>query len=392
MIFPVGDTPNPPGTPLVTYALIGVNVAIYLLVTLPFSRMTPDLLDPLLLEYLRSLGAYGTVSAADIQEYVSAYDLVVYRFGFRPAEFSLVSLFTSLFLHGGFLHLAGNMLFLWIFGDNVEQRLGRSLFLAGYLLFGVMATLFFALFSLDSQIPLIGASGAISGVLGCYYLWFPRNRVRCFLLLFPFLMTTIMVPARIVLAFYLLVDNLLPFLLNRGGGIAHGAHIGGFIAGLGLAAVIQYGPGFRPGRHNPRSAAKADHCSPRMIGDAVARGEIAAAASCFLHLQGREQRQAVASSDILEMGERLLEKQEYRKALSIFRHFIAEHQNDPQLDRAYLGAGYALAAQPRHDTGAYHYFLSAVDLARTEALADEARRQLRMIEQRGRSKDSGADR
>lgn len=392
MIFPVGDTPNPPGTPLITYSLIGINVAIFLLVTLPFSAMEPDLQDPLLLEYLHSLGAYGSVSAADIREYVSAYDLIVYRFGFRPAEFSFVSLFTSLFLHGGVLHLAGNMLFLWIFGDNVEYRLGRPLFFIGYLFFGVVATLFFAVFSLDSQIPLIGASGAISGVLGCYYLWFPRNRVRCFLMLFPFLMTTIMIPARIVLAFYLLIDNLLPFLLNGGGagGIAHGAHIGGFIAGLGLAFVIKYGPGLLP-YNTRRSEAEAERCSPQMIGQAVARGDFLAAAGCFLSLKDREQREKVAGTDILQMGEHLLKSRDHKSALSIFRRFIAEHQNDPQLDRAYLGAGYALVSQPESVTSAYHYFLSAADLARTDTLAVEARQQLRLIEQLQRSSDATGD-
>ena len=372
MIFPIGDTPNPPGTPLATYGLIGANVAVYLLVTLPFSAMTPDLHDPLLLEYLHSLGAYGSVSAAEIRQYVSAYDLIVYRFGFRPAEFSLISLFTSLFLHGGFLHLAGNMLFLWIFGDNIEYRLGRPLYIVGYLLFGVAATLFFAVFSLDSEIPLIGASGAISGVLGCYYLWFPQNRVRCFLFLFPFLMTTIMIPARIVLAFYLLIDNLLPFLVNGSGsgGVAHGAHIGGFFAGLGLAAVVEYGPRIWPEEmvHQDNDA---ELCSPEQIGDAVARGDLSAAAACVLSLKDRQQRKSIASSDILAIAEHLLNNHDDRNALGLFRQFIAENPNAPQLDRAYLGAGYALLRQPRQSTSAYHYFLSAVDLAETEKLLAE---------------------
>lgn len=385
MIFPVGDTPNPPGTPLVTYVLIGINVAVYLLVTLPLSATKPDLHDPLLFEYLRALGINGMVTPAEILQYVTAYDLTIFRFGFRPAEFSLVSLFTSLFLHGGILHLAGNMLFLWIFGDNVEHRLGRLLYLFSYLFCGVAATLFFSIFTSESQIPLVGASGAISGVLGCYYLWFPRNRVRCFLFFFPFLMTMIMVPARIVLAFYLLIDNLLPFLFSAssGGGVAHGAHIGGFLGGLGLALFAEYGPGVLSGTGKQ---VKEDHqtlCSAEMIGPALARGETAAAAACFLALKTRQERMQVAAADLLRMGEHLLEQQDYRPALSLFRRFIAEHQNDPLLARAYLGAGYALLGQSRHDTSAYHYFLMAVDLARTEELAEEARRQLRRIEQQG---------
>jgi len=391
MIFPVGDTPNPPGIPLVTYALIGVNVAVYLLVTLPFSAMPPDLHDPLLLEYLRSFGAHGSVSAAEIREYISAYDLIVYRFGFRPAEFSLISLLTSLFLHGGLLHLAGNMLFLWIFGDNIEYRLGRSLYLFSYLFFGVVATLFFAVFSLDSQIPLVGASGAISGVLGCYYLWFPQNRVRCFLFLFPFLMTMIMIPARIVLAFYLLIDNLLPFLLNSSGsgGIAHGAHIGGFFAGLGLAAVVEYKPRIWADVKIPQQDDKEGLCSPEQIGDAVRCGDLATAAASVLTLEDRQLRQQIAAPDFLSIAEYLLKNHDYKNALSLFKQFIAEHPKAPQLDRAYLGAGYALLNQPRQSTSAYHYFLSAIDLAVTEELAEEARQQLRKIEQNNRSGESG---
>lgn len=388
MILPVGDTPNPPGIPLMTYLLIGVNVAVFLLVTLPFSAMEPDLTDPLLLEYLRSLGAHGAVSVAEVREYISAYDLIVYRFGFRPAEFSLVSLFTSLFLHGGFWHLAGNMLFLWIFGDNVEHRLGRMLFVAGYLFCGVSATLFFSLFSLDSQIPLVGASGAISGILGCYFLWFPKNRVRCFLFLFPFLMTTIMVPARIVLGFYLLIDNLLPFLVNDsgGGGVAYGAHIGGFVAGAGLALAADRVSGWGA-RGKVRMEEGETVCSPQAIEAAVARGDISSAAFCFLGMKSREQRALVAAQDILVMGEHLLSQGDTSPALRVFRRFISEHQNDPQLARAYLGAGYALVSQPRYITSAYHYFLAAIDLAGNTEIADAARQQLRLIEQVERTGD-----
>jgi membrane associated rhomboid family serine protease len=197
------------------------------------------------LEYLQAIGARGAIPAQAILEHISAYDLFVFQHGFRPAEFSVQTLFTSMFLHGGWLHLAGNMLFLWIFGDNVEARLGRIGYLLSYLGTGAAATLFFTLFVLDSQVPLIGASGAISGVLGCYFIWFPRNQVKTFIFLFPFIMTTVLIPARLVLGFYLVVDNLVPFLLAAGasGGVAHGAHIGGFVAGLALARGLGEGRG-----------------------------------------------------------------------------------------------------------------------------------------------------
>lgn len=244
MFLPFADSPNPSSRPYVTLGLIVLNVAIYVLITLPLSRLRPDFNDPIFLEYVRSIGSHTDWRA--IVQNVSVYDLVTFEYGFRPSSPSVVTLLTSLFLHGNLAHLAGNMLFLWVFGDNVEHRLGRSGFLFVYLAGGICATLFFALFVPGSPIPLIGASGAISAVLGCYFIWFPRNHVKVFIFLFPLLVTTVLIPARMVLGFYLLVDNLLPFLLTtgKGTGVAHGAHIGGFIAGLVLAA----GLGKRPKR------------------------------------------------------------------------------------------------------------------------------------------------
>ncbi len=237
MFLPIGDTPNPRTTPHATWLLIGLNVAVFLFVTLPLSGSRVDLNDPLLLDYLRSIGASGSIPAEAILQQVSAYDLTVYQYGYRPGDPSLLSMFSAMFLHAGWMHLLGNMLFLWIFGDNVEHRLGPGRFLLAYLGTGVAATLFFALFAPGSQVPMIGASGAISGVLGLYFLWFPRNKVKVFVF-FIIIFQVVKIPARLVLGFYLVVDNLLPFLLSGtgdGGGVAHGAHIGGFLGGLALA-------------------------------------------------------------------------------------------------------------------------------------------------------------
>lgn len=240
MLLPIGDVPNPKTTPYVNWLLIGINVAVFVAVTLPLSMARPDLGDPALLDYLKILGARGDLPVKLIYEHVTAYDLLVFRHGFRPAEFSVVSMFTAMFLHGGWLHLAGNMLFLWIYGDNVEHRLGHFSYLLAYLVAGLAATLFFAMFVPDSQIPMLGASGAISGVLGFYFLWFPRNQIKVFVFLFPLIMTTVLIPSRIVLGVYLVLDNLLPFLATaaEGSGVAYGAHIGGFLAGLGMALVV----------------------------------------------------------------------------------------------------------------------------------------------------------
>lgn len=238
-MIPISDYPSPPGTPVATIALIVANVAIYLLVTLPLGAQPANPADPAFQEYLKLVmqSLPGNVPPQQIIQSISAYDLVVFKWGFRPADPSIATLVSSVFLHGGFMHLAGNMLYLWIYGDNVEHRLGPLAFLFWYLATGVAATLFHAAVNLSSPIPLVGASGAISGVLGFYFLWFPRHSVRVFLFLFPIYVGTVMLNARVVLAIYLLWDNVLPFLVSQGaGGVAHGAHIGGFIAGLAVAA------------------------------------------------------------------------------------------------------------------------------------------------------------
>jgi len=123
----------------------------------------------------------------------------------------------SLLLHGGFMHLFGNMLFLWIYDDNVEHRLGRLWYLLAYLGTGVAATGASPLFDADSPPPLIAASGCISGVLGAYFLWFPHNQVSLLELFVPFFMQVFQISARLELGMYLVIDNRLPFLLAQGG-------------------------------------------------------------------------------------------------------------------------------------------------------------------------------
>jgi membrane associated rhomboid family serine protease len=388
MFLPIGDTPNSTRTPYINFLLIGVNISVFLFVSLPLMGAAPDLSDPLLLDYLHALGARGAVPAQSILERVSAYDLFVFRYGFRPAEPSLATLFTAMFLHAGWMHLAGNMLFLWIFGDNVEHRIGRLGYLMAYLGTGIAATFFFALFVPGSKVPLVGASGAISGVLGFYFLWFPRNRVKTFVFLFPFIMTTFMIPARLVLGFYLLLDNLLPFLFTggRGAGVAHGAHIGGFLAGLGFAYGIDRLPGLiRRKKARQRLQKERDYIPDPIeeIGRSIHRGDVRRAATLYLGLEGREERGRLASGDVLHLGRALLGAGEFDQALTLYRRFIAERPADPDLDRAHLGAGKAMIHKPRHITSAYQYFLDALDLAHSREVAEEARMHLRAIERLG---------
>jgi membrane associated rhomboid family serine protease len=220
MFLPVGDAPNQKGTPLVTWALIAANVAAFLLLNLPLGSRRADVDDPAFREYVEVMSGElaGRVDVRELVAQTSAYDLVAFEHGFRPAAPQVTDIFTCMFLHGGFMHLFGNMLFLWIYGDNVERRLAPD---ASFLVprHRRRRDLFHTVFDLlESNLPMVGASGAISGVLGFYFLWFPRNQVRLLVFLPPFLMHVILeIPARLVLGFYLVVDNLLPFLIFAGG-------------------------------------------------------------------------------------------------------------------------------------------------------------------------------
>lgn len=400
MLLPVGDTPNPRGRSYVNLGLIALNLAVFGLVTLPLSATLPDLGDPLLLDYLRAIGAQGGVPVRSILEHVSAYDLLVFRYGFRPGDPSLLSLFSAMFLHASWLHLAGNMLFLYIYGDNVEHRLGRFNYLLVYLGTGIAATLFFALLVPGSQVPMIGASGAISGVLGCYFVWFPRNKVKVFVFLFPFFMNTVLVPARVVLGFYLLVDNLIPVLINGGGGsgVAHGAHLGGFFAGAALAWGGDRLAGLVQSRRNfsfEEEAAGKDSPEPEPaalpaeeIARLIANGRLSRAAQRYASISDRAERNRVATSDLLALGDYFQQAGDYDRALGLFRRLIAERPQDPSHDRALLGAGRAMLHKPRCITSAYHYFLAALDVTGEAALAEECRMHLRVIERLGKDQNA----
>jgi membrane associated rhomboid family serine protease len=160
-------------------------------------------------------------------------------YGAPPVPWPLTIL-SSMFIHGGLLHLGGNMLFLWIFGDNVEDVMGSQRFLAFYLVCGAAAALTHAMLNPTSQVPMIGASGAISGVLGAYVVLFPRARV---LTLIPlgFLLQTVRVPAVLFLGFWFIMQFLYGGLTRgaEGGGVAWFAHVGGFIAGLLLVFLFR---------------------------------------------------------------------------------------------------------------------------------------------------------
>ena len=146
-----------------------------------------------------------------------------------------VSLLSSMFMHGGLMHFGGNMLYLWIFGDNIELKFGRAKFLAIYLMWGIVAGLAHMAIDPNSGIPAVGASGAISGILGAYLVIFPRARIQTFLMM-GFFWRMMHIQARWFLPFWLIFQNLLPFFIGgfgvAGGGVAYLAHIGRFVVGL----------------------------------------------------------------------------------------------------------------------------------------------------------------
>lgn len=171
----------------------------------------------------------------------------VYQFALIPANVTasldlgdITDIFTSMFMHGGIAHIAGNMLYLWIFGDNVEDSMGAIKYLAFYLLGGVVASLAHIFTNPTSQIPTVGASGAIAAVLGAYLVLYPRSRVLTIIPLGFFLRMT-MVPASIVLGLWFVLQ-LFSGVLSLGGpdvgGVAFWAHIGGFVAGVLLAFLL----------------------------------------------------------------------------------------------------------------------------------------------------------
>jgi membrane associated rhomboid family serine protease len=214
--------------PIVTVSIVAVNVLAFLYqVSLQMS------------------GDAGAMRAA--QEFVFEFGAIPCRLTGAcpaPAEFPppILTVFTSMFLHGGLLHIGGNMLYLWIFGNNVEDVLGHARFLVFYLLSGLGAAAAQTLLSPSSNVPMIGASGAISGVLGAYLVLFPYARVLT-LLTIGFFVRFVYIPAVAVLGFWIVVQFLNGLVSLRvadaGGGVAWFAHIGGFIAGVALLFVLR---------------------------------------------------------------------------------------------------------------------------------------------------------
>lgn len=209
-MIPVHDSQRSETTPWVTSLLIAINVFVFIhqLTLDPFTR-----------------------------------NEFVFQYGFVPARFALDSMVTSMFLHGGWMHLIGNMVFLWVFGDNIEDIFGHGKYLLFYLLCGMAAALLQFAIHPGSRIPMVGASGAIYGVMGAYAVKFPHARISMvgwFLFLFTFEL-----PAWVVMLYYLGVNVAsglgggVADVMNERGGTAFFAHIGGFAAGVALVLLMR---------------------------------------------------------------------------------------------------------------------------------------------------------
>ncbi|PYM63480.1 MAG: rhomboid family intramembrane serine protease [Candidatus Rokuibacteriota bacterium] len=230
-MFPLKDDVPSRSFPLVTVALIVVNVLVYL--------------------YEAALG-FDPIRGARL------YEAFVLEFGLVPCRLTAscppalstalagapdpwLTVLTSMFVHGGLFHVGGNMLYLWIFGDNVEDAMGRGRFLVFYLLCGGAAAAAQSLANPASSVPMVGASGAVSGALGAYLILYPNARVWT-LIIFGFFWRVVPIPALIVLGFWIVVqvlNGLLTFGHDRVGGVAFLAHIGGFVAGMILVNVLR---------------------------------------------------------------------------------------------------------------------------------------------------------
>jgi membrane associated rhomboid family serine protease len=232
-MFPIADDNSEVRiVPVVTYAIIAANIIVYLVLQQINSNESFDGAFSLVpREVTTGVDLIGTLDAK------SETGKIIGQINHFANPISVYFNFlSSMFMHGSVMHIGGNMLFLWIFGDNIENRIGHIRFAVFYILTGIIAAIAHILTDTSSIIPMLGASGAISGVLGGYLLLFPKKQVKA--IMFSFMMTT--VPAFVALGAWIGLQ-LLQSYLGSGGGVAYMAHIGGFIAGLVLIKVFALG-------------------------------------------------------------------------------------------------------------------------------------------------------
>ncbi|NJN50615.1 MAG: rhomboid family intramembrane serine protease [Gammaproteobacteria bacterium] len=230
-MFPLRDENPRVHPPIATIAIIALNAFAWIVLQ-GFGN------DPALAASICKFGlipgdVLGTAPAGS--SFAVSHELVCVLDG----DGSYLNVLTSMFMHGGWFHIVGNLWFLWIFGDNVEDAMGSARFAAFYVLCGIGAAVAQMLTDTSSIVPMVGASGAIGGVMGAYALLYPRAHIHTFIFL-GFYMTTVAVPAVFMLGYWFLLQVLggLPATAGEGGGVAFWAHIGGFLAGVVLVYLF----------------------------------------------------------------------------------------------------------------------------------------------------------
>jgi membrane associated rhomboid family serine protease len=237
MLIPIGDdNVHRRSTPFVVYTIIALNVIVFLF----FQHIGQPSGDSFTYGY--AAVPYEITHGVDI---VQPTRLPRGEIPQAPGPVPIyLTLLSAMFMHGGWAHILGNMLYLWIFGDNIEDNFGHTKFIIFYLVAGFAASFAQIAIAPDSLIPTLGASGAIAGVLGSYLIMFPKNRVRALLPL-GFLWTTVELPAMVVLGFWIVIQvisqytALVTTTMSEGGGVAYMAHIGGFVAGAILTFLFR---------------------------------------------------------------------------------------------------------------------------------------------------------
>ena len=258
-MIPVGDSNSRHSTPWVTYLIILANVAVFF-----YMVMLPSETPRTRREGLAEFAEQTRTICYGYETPPTEADRFVCRWAFQPREFfdtvdgesgltghdrlvALLAILTSMFMHGGWLHIIGNMLFLWVFGDNIEDRLGHAAYLVFYLLAGVVAAFIQGAIEPNSVVPVLGASGAVAGVLGAYLVWFPGATIKVVIPFFVLIFIPIPIPAWIMIGLWFAQNLLAGYATiaesaSPDQGVAWFAHLGGFAFGLVVAWLAGRGP------------------------------------------------------------------------------------------------------------------------------------------------------
>ena len=221
-MFPLRDENPAELTPYVTMAIIAINVVVW--ITVQGMGASPAFLD--------SLCAYASIPGELTGHIPDGTPVDFAGYPCRVGGLGWETVLTSMFMHGGWVHLLGNMWFLWVFGNNIEDSMGHARFVLFYLLTGALAAAAHVVADPSSAIPVVGASGAISGIMGAYLLLYPRVRVHTFIFVVVFI-RVIRVPAWVMLGYWFALQIASGTITGaQGGGVAFWAHVGGFVAGL----------------------------------------------------------------------------------------------------------------------------------------------------------------